>query len=783
MRTIPKQAPPVLLGIALVWLLGTPPTLAQTPLFARGYTVIPVPQKVELNGGDFEFGSGWRLDLGPGVKPDDVAIESLRDGLSSRFGVTLEKAGEEHDAGGTITLTIQPGGVPIGLATDRNRRALEEQAYKLELASRAIRITANADAGLFYGVETLVQLVKPASGRLCLPAGVITDWPDLELRNILWEDLFHVEHVDVLKEALRQAAFYKINGFVLKLDDHFQYKSAPALAAPSALSPEQVQELTNYGLRYHVQLIPYLDAPAHIPWILKHPEYAGLREFPDSNYEMCTTNPDSYKLLEGMFQDLLDANQGVKYFVLSTDEPYYVGLADNAQCHSAQLTRQLGSVGKVLAAFLDKAAGYLHESGRTVIFWGEYPLKPGDIASLPSYLVNGEVYGPEFDRAFKARGIRQMIFTSNITWEQFLFPDYYIPPDMGDLAGRAAEAYVPAQPGPGRVAVVFDDISNSPERREADLMGTFLCGWDTQGTHMETMWLGYAAGSAPAWHPGGGSPEELMASFYRLFYGPGAIRMGRVYQLMSEQGELWKDSWQVMESDARKPLFGDSQQIYPVRRPAYDQTLPLPPVPDGEYLRLTLDAGARNLSRVRVAQGSLPELDELCDLLLENMYSVNFNHYNLEVFLSIAALYRQNLEMILGMDQIDKALEQAEDAAAKVEFQQAVAALDRALDTAQKIKQQRNSVLAHTVSVWYRSWYPRVPEANGRRYLLEVDDAKDYLPYRTADMTYLVYREIILPLGRWYSQVEAARNHYAQAHQLPLRSDQLDWEDTRIGRD
>jgi hypothetical protein len=684
---------------------------------------------------------------------------------------------------GVISLTIQPGAVKIGEATDKDKAALEEQAYQLELGDREVRITANAATGLFYGVETLLQLVKTEESKLWLPAGEITDWPDLEQRNILWEDLFHVERVDVLKEALRQAAFYKINGFVIKLDDHFQYRSAPALVAPSALSPAQLQELTNYGLRYHIQLIPYVDAPAHIPWILKHPEYAKLREFPDSNYEMCTTNPDSYKLLEGMYHDLLDANQGVKYFVLSTDEPYYVGLADNEQCHEAQQTKDLGSVGKVLAAFLDKAAGYLHERGRTAIFWGEYPLKPDDIPSLPPYLVNGEVYGPEFDRAFKVRGIRQMIFTSNITSDQFLFPDYYLPPSLEILSGPTERASRPTQPGPGRVAAVFDSISHNPERHWADLMGTFLCGWDTQGTHMETMWLGYAAGSAAGWHPGGGSPGELTASFYRLFYGPGAVNLGRVYQLMSEQEELWKETWQVAASSARKPLFGNSRGIYPVRRPAYDQTLPLPPAPEGEYLRLPFDWGIADAQRVKVAESSLPALDELSDLLFENLRSVKFNRYNLEVFLSIAGLYRQNLEMILGLDRINNALKQAEAAAAQVQFGQALAALDRALDIAQRIKNQRNAVLESTVNTWYRSWYPRVAEANGRRYLLEVDDAKDYLPYRTADMTYLVYREIILPLGPWYDQVEAVRNRYAQAHHLPVRADKLDWEDTKSVRE
>jgi N-acetyl-beta-hexosaminidase len=148
----------------------------------------------------------------------------------------------------------------------------------------------------------------------------------------------------------------------------------------------------------HIELIPYLDGPAHIAFILKHPEYAKLREFPDTNYEICATNPDSYKLLEGMYQDLLDANRGVKHFFLSTDEPYYLGLAHNSQCNETDMEKTLGSQGRIFAYFVNQAGQYLHDRGRTVIIWGEFPMKPSDLKALPPYVVNGEVYGPEFDR-------------------------------------------------------------------------------------------------------------------------------------------------------------------------------------------------------------------------------------------------------------------------------------------------------------------------------------------------------------------------------------------------
>src|SRR5262249_50961790 len=156
------------------------------------------------------------------------------------------------------------------------------------------------------------------------------------------------------------------------------------------------------------------------------------RSFPDSNYEMCVTNPEAVKFLSGMFQDLADANRGGKFFYLSTDEPYYVGMADNPQCREKAAAQELGSVGKLLGSFVKEIADPLHAQGRTVMFWGEFPMKPADIESFPSYMVNGETYGPEFDPVFRKHGIREMIYTST-QGEERLFPDYFALPSSRRL--------------------------------------------------------------------------------------------------------------------------------------------------------------------------------------------------------------------------------------------------------------------------------------------------------------------------------------------------------------
>jgi hexosaminidase len=747
-----------------------------SPLFARGYTVIPTPQKVTLGANDFEFTRAWRLELGAGVQSGDIAIQTLTEGLRDRFDLTL--AGSRGGPG-IVRLTVAGDQVAIGKTIARDKAAIAEQAYRLELAPDHVTITGNTATGLFYGVQTLLQLLKTNRGKLWLPEGVIEDWPDLQLRVIYWDDAHHLEHLDVLKRALRQASFYKINGFSIKLEGHFQYEHAKPIVEPYALTPAELQELTDYGLKYHVQLIPYLDGPAHVAFILKHPEYAGLREYPESNYEFCVTNPETYQLFQGMFDDLMAANKGGKYFVLSTDEPYYVGLADNEQCHEAQRAKQLGSVGKLLAEFVTKTADYLHERGRTVIFWGEYPLKPDDINALPTHLINGEVYGPQFDPVFRAHGIRQLVYTSTEGEEQ-LFPQYYMLPSSQRLH--------PGPDGPGRVEEMFERITFSSldnlsstrpdfaKTDQTDLMGTFVAGWADPGLHPETFWLGYVTGPATAWHQSPSGPQELQSSFYPLFYGPGATNMGAVYQLMSEQAQFWEDSWETGPSTFRTPIFGNSFGVFRPPRPAHDQFLPMLPVPAGGLLHLARDWRSENQKRLELASVSLAQNDRLLDLLHMNVERVQFNRYNLEVYLSIAGLCRQNLLMLQDLGRISDALKAAEASAGRVDAKSVLASLDRALSIADDIRRRRNEALQNATGTWYKSWFPRVPEANGRRYVDKVDDVKDHQPVRTVDMSYLVYRELHYPLDDWANEVVAARNEYAAANHLPAREYKLNWK-------
>jgi hexosaminidase len=468
------------------------PDLVST-LYARGYAVLPEPQEVKLGREDFRISGDWRVERGTGVDSESPAETALRAGLEERHAFKLAQSG----AGPALRLEVRPGSVPVGNAQDKDRDALAREAYRLRLAKDGITVTANAPAGLFYGAETLVQLVRPGgpgdgAGSWWLPEGEISDWPDLEYREIFWDEQNHLDHLDVIKEAIRRAAYFKVNAFTLRLNEHFQYANAPQLVDPYAMSPAELQDLTDYGRKYFVQLVPYLDGPAHVNFILQRDEFTKLREFPNEAFEMCSTNPETYKLLEGMFQDLTDATKGSTYFHLSTDEAWFIGKADNDQCHEAQRAKELGSPSKLWVEFANKTAQYLKDYGRQVIFWGEDPMQAEDIPSLAPWLINGEVYSPEYNRAFRVRGIRQIIYTNSLPNDQ-LFPAYYTLSPQDEVR--------PGEEATERATQVFNEISYSMARQQADIMGAGVYAWGDLGPHPETYWLGYVLGASAAWHP------------------------------------------------------------------------------------------------------------------------------------------------------------------------------------------------------------------------------------------------------------------------------------------
>lgn len=729
-----------------------------------GSGLLPVPRKVTLTNDKHAFDKTWSVTYSGNIKSDDASISSLVDGINDKFDIDISVNAKSTRR---INLVVKANSVKIGNATDTNRTALAKQAYRIKLDPNAVTITANASAGLYYGVQTFIQLLTAENGNVTFHSGTIEDWPDLEMRIIYWDDAHHLEKIKALKRAIRQAAQYKINGFAIKLEGHFQYKIAKPIIEPYAYTPEEYQDLTNYARYHHVELIPFLDCPAHVSFILKHPEFASLRAFPNNNYQFSVVNPKADELILGMFNELFDANRGSRFVFLSTDEAYYVGKTENEK----EAAKAAGGNGALLAKYITKISTELHKRGRTPIIWGEYPLTKKDVSTLPSHLVDG-VYDSAVAADYRQQGIRQMIYTPTQGVEPY-FPEYYnYPPhkfnstDTSKTKLITDDEMAQGELGRGRVDGLLQTIAGSIAEKKADFMGSIVAGWGDSGLNPETFWLGYITGSAAGWNHEGTNAEDLSDRFFRSFYGSAPSKMEKIYRLMSSQSQFWEDSWEWAPLQLRTPILGNSSEIFDEPRHLKDQTL----------LPLTAkNWNTLNADRLKAADKYLVENTELINLLQETLQEHSQQQFNLRVFISVAELCRQNLTMLGELSKINSLLTASSSAFGAA----SVALIDEALDHAMALRDERNQTLKSVETVWYEEWFPRVAEANGRKFLDKVDDIKDHVPIRTVDMSYLVYRQLNYPMDAWWTEVIAARNKLAKANNLPERNGVLNWKATR----
>jgi hypothetical protein len=193
-------------------------------------------------------------------------------------------------------------------------------------------------------------------------------------------------------------------------------------------------------------------------------------------------------------------------------------------------------------------------------------------------------------------------------------------------------------------------------------------------------------------------------------------------------------------------------------------------------LSLPFDWNSNNNVRMMLVENFMKENDKLTQLIHENLVKADYQQYNLLVLHSVARLCRQNLQMLLGLKRINDLLALS-SAVASYKPAVAVSLVDMALDKAGEIRAERNNTLQAVTAVWYQDWYPRVAEANGRKFLDQVDDVKDHPPVRTVDMSYLIYRELKYPLGKWAEETIKARNEFAKRNNLETTTHSLDWEE------
>jgi len=175
-----------LLGIIAAALLSGPMLLALDSSAGPGLKLVPAPKEVQLRDGEFRVGPNTRIFVQLGHQSEDrIAAETLAEEVADQSGLKLlivgAKSVHKSDGSAIVLARLDDPRVRSFLARKGlNADQVGEQGYLLFSDSSKVVVAANSGEGIFYGVQTLRQLLRSEGTGLTCPAVGIRDWPNLE---------------------------------------------------------------------------------------------------------------------------------------------------------------------------------------------------------------------------------------------------------------------------------------------------------------------------------------------------------------------------------------------------------------------------------------------------------------------------------------------------------------------------------------------------------------------------------------------------------------------------
>lgn len=249
---------------------------------------------------------------------------------------------------------------------------LGQEGYLLSVDSDGLKICAEAPSGVYYAVQTLLQLLRSTSTGATTPAVEIADVPAYPFRGI-YMSTCGPENLLNLKKFIRKVLpFHKVNTMVLGLGYHFLFRSHPEIQEDSAFTREQVRMLVDLCRKNNIKLIPLLNCLGHQSWRTARIG-ALLRAYPEFNetpgkqdlkycYSWCPSNKRVYAVVYDLLDELIEAFD-TDAIHLGMDEVFEFG-----ECPRCR--------GKTNAELFAKAVNdlYAHVTGRRkvrMMIWGD----------------------------------------------------------------------------------------------------------------------------------------------------------------------------------------------------------------------------------------------------------------------------------------------------------------------------------------------------------------------------------------------------------------------------
>ena len=367
-----------------LWILGM--CFHAHPILAQ--SVIPVPLKMEQGTGSFLLSEKTKLytNLQGGEA-------ELWENYLKALPVQLKEA-RMKDRKQMLFLLITP----------KTPQLPSPESYTLSVTSQRIEIRATSGAGLFYGMQTLLQLMQPAStGSYSVPSVEIEDTPRFAYRGLMLDVSRHFSTKEFIKKQIDALAYYKINRLHLHLTDaagwRLEIKKYPLLtdfaawrtdptwkkwwnggrkylrydepgASGGYYTQDDIREILEYARQHYITMIPEIEMPSHSEEVLAaYPQLSCSGE-PYKNSDFCVGNEETFTFLENVLTEVMELFPS-EYIHVGGDEAGKSAWKTCPKCQKRMKDEHLANVDELQSYLIHRIEKFLNNHGRRLLGWDE----------------------------------------------------------------------------------------------------------------------------------------------------------------------------------------------------------------------------------------------------------------------------------------------------------------------------------------------------------------------------------------------------------------------------
>ena len=368
---------------------------------AQIFPLIPFPNRIQKVAGTFSINENTVIFANNSTNEANYLQHYLLD----NYGLKIKIVYEVNKVNNVISFLLAPAKIDVN----------DKEKYQLNIDSNSIKIFAVDNAGIFYGIQTLIQLLPiEKTNVLNIPCLQINDGPRYQWRGMHLDCSRHFFTKNEVKKYIDYLAMYKLNVFHWHLVDdqgwRIEIKKYPfltkigskrkatligkptfdSLGNPSAndkydntlyegfYTQKDIKEIVAYAKNRHITVLPEIEMPGHsLAALAAYPQYA-CNAGPFETYSRwgvsddvyCAGNDETFVFLENILKEVMELFPS-KYIHIGGDECVKTKWKSCEKCQNRKLNEHLKTEEELQSYFITRIEKYVNANGRQIIGWDE----------------------------------------------------------------------------------------------------------------------------------------------------------------------------------------------------------------------------------------------------------------------------------------------------------------------------------------------------------------------------------------------------------------------------